>query len=113
MPLGATPWLRQKAQIYNHAGLTFRLTILPDELVKLSVFRAITADATSLLTAPRRSPDKQVQARALRGSGATSCASGDYSYRWDPSFSAGAIAPTAECRRSRWRCVFLRPHAGY
>ena len=64
VPLGATPWLRQKAQIYNHAGLTFRLTILPDELVKLSVFRD-PADATSLLTAPRRSPDKQAQARAF------------------------------------------------
>ena len=64
MPLGTTTWLRQKARIYSHEGLTFRLTILADQLVKLSVFRE-AGDATSLLTSGRRSPDKQAQARAF------------------------------------------------
>ena len=62
--LGATTWLRQKAEIYTHGGLGFRLTIVPDQLVKLSVFRE-AADASSLLTAARRSPDKQTQGRAF------------------------------------------------
>jgi hypothetical protein len=65
-PLGTTTWLRQKAQIFQHEGLTFRLTIIPDQLVKLAVFRD-PADATSLLIAPRRSPDKQAQVRAFAG----------------------------------------------
>jgi len=60
--LGATPWLREKAQIYEHAGLAFRLTSIPDQLVKLSVFRDANG-AQSVLADFRRTPDKQAQGR--------------------------------------------------
>jgi len=64
--LGSTQWLRHKAVIYQYGGLGARLTLWPDQLVKLTLFRD-PADAPQLLDAWRRAPDRTVQARTLAG----------------------------------------------
>ena len=73
--LGATPWLKHKAVIYQYAGLGARLSLWPDQLVKLTLFRD-PADAAQLLDAWRRSPDHGAPARTLTTNVRTS-ASGD------------------------------------
>lgn len=60
--LGVTPWLKQKATIFSHARIGARLTVIPDQLVKLTVFRD-DADAAQLLSRDRRTRDKAAQAR--------------------------------------------------
>jgi hypothetical protein len=62
VPLGATTWLRQKARVFTAGGVGLRLTLLPDQLVKLTAFRD-PRNAGVLLAAPRRSPDRGAQAR--------------------------------------------------
>lgn len=62
--LGATQWLKHKAVIYQYGGLGARLTLWPDQLIKLTLFRN-PADAPQLLDAWRRAPDRAVQARTL------------------------------------------------
>jgi len=73
--LGTTPWLKHKAVIYNYAGLGARLSLWPDQLVKLTLFRD-PADAPQLLDAWRRAPDRAAQARTLAANLRTS-ATGD------------------------------------
>lgn len=62
--LGVTPWLKQKATIFSHGGIGARLIVIPDQLVKLTVFRE-SADAAQLLSRDRRSRDKAAQLRAF------------------------------------------------
>ena len=62
--LGSTQWLRHKAVIYQYGGLGARLTLWPDQLVELSLFRD-PADAPQLLDAWRRAPDRNAQVRSL------------------------------------------------
>ncbi len=62
--LGTTPWLKHKAVIYQYGGLGARLTLWPDQLIKLTLFRD-PADAPQLLDAWRRAPDRTVQGRTL------------------------------------------------
>ena len=61
---GSTQWLKHKAVIYQFGGLGARLTLWPDQLVKLTLFRD-PADAAQLLEAWRRNPDRSGPARAL------------------------------------------------
>ncbi len=62
--LGSTPWLKHKAVLYQIGGLGARLSLWPDQLVKLTLFRT-AADAGQLLEAWRRNPDRSGPARAL------------------------------------------------
>ena len=66
MTLGVTPWLKQKATIFSSGGIGARLTVIPDQLVKLTVFRD-PADAAQLLSPDRRTQEKGAQLRAFAG----------------------------------------------
>lgn len=62
--LGSTQWLKHKAVIYQYGDLGARLTLWPDQLIKLTLFRN-PADAPQLLDGWRRAPDRAVQVRTL------------------------------------------------
>ena len=85
--LGATPWLKHKAVIYQYAGLSARLSLWPDQLVKLTLFRD-PADAAQLLDAWRRTPDHGAPARTLAANVRTT-ASGDRIIDGVPVFPQG------------------------
>jgi len=65
--LGSTQWLKEKATIFTTAAAGCRLVIVPDQLVKVTVFRD-AHNAGELLAAFRRGVDKSTQGRAFAGS---------------------------------------------
>jgi len=65
--LGTTPWLKQNVTIARSGKISARLTVIPDQLVKLSLFRD-NEDASQLLDAPRRALSKSDQPKEFSSS---------------------------------------------
>jgi hypothetical protein len=98
--LGATPWLKQNVTIARAGTISARLTIIPDQLVKLSLFRD-NEDASHLLDNARRALTKANQTQTFAASVRTT-PSGDHLITNIPVFPQG---DRAYCGVSALACV--------
>ncbi|HEX5176563.1 MAG TPA: C39 family peptidase, partial [Chthoniobacteraceae bacterium] len=98
--LGSTPWLKQRVTVARTGTISARLTIIADQLVKLSLFRD-HEDASQLLDGARRALTKASQAQTFAAA-VHSAPSGDRIITNIPVFPQG---DRAYCGVSALACV--------
>jgi hypothetical protein len=98
--LGTTAWLKQKATVARSGHISARLTVIPDQLVKLSLFRD-GEDAAQLLDGARRALTRTNQAQIFAATMRATPA-GDHIINSVPVFPQG---DRAYCGVSALACV--------